>query len=396
MKKILLHSFLICVVSVSLFAQSDADAPLPEPLGNNLYAGIELTTTNMRPVVFQIDTLASGKVCFKRVSMALSPDGSIKFDKIRTPQQMIFYAKRIASYVEIFQSPMYQIKPERIYVLMSSTFFTPFNNDSHAIEELKEIIRQYNPDINISQFKSEEEADDCILGMTSDGVLSKVLEQVGKRPVINIIDVNNSNFKGGYLGKAGSPVNFNLEGGVFKITKLAEKEITDNNWNLNNTSHRREIAKFAASQFREKYLPNIKMNSSDDNVVVLAGGIVFTYSVWLKAQEIPSKSYHRLYAKENDSDEFLEAVIDNPDNQALFEQGPGGATVNNFYGERIFASGKRALTNVQILTGAAILNELVHELRNKRGTKTFIFNTDLWFSALYYHISEAARERPRP
>jgi len=378
MKPTLPLLFLLFLVLGRVVAQNDGDCARPEALGNNLFAGIDLGSTGMKPVVFQLSKKEDGRVIFRKVSQGLNPDNSIEFSKDRSPQNMICYAKRLAEYVTMFQNPLYQIPSERIYFLMSAGFIQNFKDDSHAFQEVKEIIRQYNPDISLAQLTNEQESEYIIRAVTIDGVLDE--------PNINIIDIGGRTLKGGYLNNKGKIEAFSVETGPSGLAKEIEKTVAEKAWKVDNPEHRRMIAEYASQYFRDNYLAKIKINKTRDNLVVLSGGIPYVYASWNQTQDVANRNFIKIFADDQEADDFVEQAIANPNNKDLFKNGKGASTIIDYFGQKIYDNSQTIYKDVKLLAGAVILRDLCKDLRENKGSNLFMFNNDMMYSHLYYHI----------
>ena len=219
-----------------------------------------------------------------------------------------------------------------------------------------------------------------------DGVLHE--------PDINIVDIGGNTLKGGWM--AGNEVkNFSTATGSSAMAKEIEKIVTDNGWQINNVNDRRRISDYVAKTFREKYLPQVKINTLKNNMVVFGGGIAYMYTTWINAQDVASKTFIEFFFSDADAEYFVQQVINYPDNAILFSKGSGKNTIINHFGVRCYDNAMKDVYNgLKLLAGATILRELVLDFRNKKNTSQFIFNTDMMYSHLYYHIYLKSKSEP--
>lgn len=390
-------SILFLFLSSRLLAQPN-EAPRPEVFGKGeIYAGIDIGSVGIKPVVVQIEKKENGKVVFRKVSTGLHPDNSIDVSKDKSEKNLSWLADRITEYVKVLQSPPYWVPIGRIYLLMSSGFMDGFKKEPALLESLQDKIRMDNPGVSFESLTEEQESEYIIRAVS--------MEEYLKTPDVNIIDIGGRTLKGGYVDKDGSAHSFSTKS-TNAVAEEIEPTIAENGWKTKDDFGRRNILEKSAETFKNKYLSEVK-TSKTENIVVFGGGMVYVYAAWKKGEAVFARYFNEIFIegkgqggvstpryKDAEVEYFADMVVRSADVEELFQKGEGANTCETYYGRRLWNDAKDNIykdkkgedkKQKRLIAGAAILRELTKELR-RRGTKNFYFYNDMMYAHLYYHI----------
>ena len=378
MRKLLSILLMLNGLSQTIFGQANC---IVTPTVTNVCAGIDVGARGIKPIVVQINPSTSGAktVELRRISKDLKADNS--FDLLRdTSETMIdCAAKHIAKFVEVFQGPLYNVAPERVFVVLSSGLVGGLHGQEKRLNLLKKKIKEYSG-IEARELTEKDEGELTVRSVTSDDDLRKAK--------IHVLDIGSGSIKGGYqedddyINQFSAIIGVRLLG--IKLDSIAKAQ----NLSYDNPDHRYILAKAGRAYFKANFLDagkSLDVNKKITDGVCWAGGIVYVFTTWFKPEDVANgKKY--IPFRLDDIDYFFQKVISSKNTEELFKNSPQLEEGMTRASREFFYDARKVISREsEMLAGAAILKELSDKYRTM-GVKENVFNSELLFGWIKYYM----------
>lgn len=347
----------------------------------NICAGIDVGARGIKPIVIQINPSTTGAktVELRRISKDLKADNS--FDLVRdTSETMIdCAAKHIAKFVEVFQGPLYNVAPERCFIVLSSGLLGGMKGQEKRLALFKKKIKDYSG-IEARDLTEKDEGELTVRSVTSDDDL--------RRAKIHVLDIGSGSIKGGYqedddyINQFSAIVGVRLLG--IKLDSIAKAE----SLSYDNPDHRYLLAKAARTYFKTNFLDagkSLDVNKKITDGVCWAGGIMYVFTTWFKPEDIAGgKKY--ISFRFDDIDYFFQKVISSRNTEELFKNSPQLEEGMTRASREFFTDARKVISREsEMIAGAAIIKELSDKYR-AMGVKENVFNSELLFGWIKYYM----------
>jgi hypothetical protein len=378
MRQLLISISLLFTVYAAAICQTNCINPRP---ADNICAGIDVGARGIKPVVVQMNPSATGEktVELRRISKDLKVDNSFEILRDTSEAMLDCAAKQISRYIEIFKSPLYNVAPERIFIVLSSGLVGGMRGQEKRLALFKKKIKDLTG-IDVRELTEKEEGELTVRSVTTDEDL--------KRAKIHVLDIGSGSIKGGYAEEDDFINQFSAIVGVRllgnKLDSIAKARVL----NYSNPEDRLTLVREARSYFRSNFLETGKpldVNRKMTNGVCWAGGIVYVFTTWFKPEDIAGGKKYITF-RLDDVDYFFQKAVSSSSIEELFknspqlEEGMSRATKEFFYDAKKVISRES-----EILAGAAILKELSDKYRTM-GVRENVFNSELLFGWLKYYM----------
>jgi hypothetical protein len=375
------HLTILCLLiglSQTVFGQATC---IVNPTSKNICAGIDVGARGIKPIVVQINPSVSGTktVELRRISKDLKADNS--FDLVRdTSESMVdCAAKHIAKYVEVFQGPLYNVAPDKVFIVLSSGLIGSLRGQEKRLALFKKKIKEYSG-IDARELTEKDEGELTVRSVTSDDDL--------KRSKIHVLDIGSGSIKGGYQEDDDYISQFSAIIGVRLLGIHIDSVAKAQSLSYDNPDHRYILAKAARSYFKTNFLESGKPLDVAKKItdgVCWAGGIVYVFTTWFKPEDIAGgKKY--ISFRLDDIDYFFQKVVSSHNTEELFKNSPQLEEGMTRASKEFFNDAKKVIgRDAEMIAGAAILKELSDKYRSM-GVKENVFDSELLFGWIKYYM----------
>ena len=370
--------FLFIGLSQNLFGQASC---IVNPTAKNICAGIDVGARGIKPIVVQINPSLTGSktVELRRISKDLKADNS--FDLLRdTTETMIdCAAKHIAKYVDVFQGPLYNVAPDKVFIVLSSGLIGGLRGQEKRLALLKKKIKEYSG-IEARDLTEKDEGELTVRSVTSDDDL--------KKSKIHVLDIGSGSIKGGYQEDDDYISQFSAIIGVRLLGIQVDSIAKAQSLSYDNPDHRYILAKAARAYFKNNFLDTGKpldVAKKTTDGVCWAGGIVYVFTTWFKPEDIAGGKKYVSF-RLDDIDYFFQKVISSRNTEELFKNSPQLEEGMTRASREFFNDARKVIgRESEMIAGAAILKELSDKYRTM-GVKENVFDSELLFGWIKYYM----------